>query len=80
MMPLTDAHLEPGSRSELLRLLTPLGEQLDAAVAHPPRVAAEDWIGPAAEACHQLETELRVRLGVALAEVDRLLALVRSAA
>jgi len=66
------------SGAEVIRLLAPVARELEAAVAHPPAVAAHDWIGPASDACRHGETELRVRLVAALGELDRVLATARS--
>lgn len=62
--------LDPDAGAELLRLLGPLAHEVEAAVRHPPTVAAGDWSGPASRACEELEGELRGRLGAVLAELD----------
>jgi hypothetical protein len=73
------AALDVGDRTELMRLLLPVAEDLMRAVADPPHVAAHDWIGPASVACEHLEAELRSRVVEALGELERVLASVRSA-
>jgi hypothetical protein len=79
MISASDGPTDPAAAAELRRLLMPVAHDLATAIADPPAVAPHDWIGPASEACRQLETELRVRLVAAMAELDRVLATVRSA-
>jgi hypothetical protein len=62
---------DPEARAELFRLLSPVVDDVADAVGDPPRVAAGDWLGPASRACEHLQDELRGRLGVLLAELDR---------
>jgi hypothetical protein len=79
MIPVSPGTPDPSGSAEVMRLLTPVAHELADAIADPPAVAAHDWIGPASEACRRQETELRVRLVTALVELDRVLALARSA-
>lgn len=79
MIPDPVGSLDDLGRAELLRLLVPVVDELALAVADPPTVAPGEWLGPAADACARLETELRMRLVAALGELDRVLAAVRSA-
>jgi hypothetical protein len=62
---------DPDARAELFRLLSPVVDDVAAAVVDPPRVASGDWLGPASQACDQLQSELRGRLTVLLGELDR---------
>jgi hypothetical protein len=74
-----DRLLDPADAAELLRLLRPVAQEVEDAVRHPPAVAPGDWLGPAADACLELETELRGRLGAVLADLDHALDAVRRA-
>jgi hypothetical protein len=74
-----DLALDPADAAVLLRLLQPVAQEVEEAVRHPPAVAPGDWLGPAADACAELERELRGRLGGVLAELDHALDAVRRA-
>jgi hypothetical protein len=71
--------LDPVGRDQLSRLLAPVALELGTVIARPPTVDPEDWRGPAAGACAELEVELRGRLVEALGDLNRALAAVRSA-
>jgi hypothetical protein len=75
----SDPALDPTDAAELLRLLQPVAQEVEDAVRHPPSVARDDWLGPAADACADLEHDLRGRLGAVLAELDHALDTVRRA-
>lgn len=42
--------------------LAPIARVLAAAAAHPPRFAAQDWRGEAADACRTLQEQLNLAL------------------
>jgi hypothetical protein len=75
----SDVALDPMGAADLLGLLQPARDEVEVAVLHPPAVARGDWLGPAADACGDLERELRGRLGTVLAELDHALGPVRRA-
>lgn len=76
MVPDPAGTLDAAGCDELLRLLRPVLHDVTAAVVDPPAIARDDWLGPASEACAQLESELRRRLLHVMGELDRVLAVV----